>query len=408
MAKLNKVNITKEVGSLGALAASEDHISGLIANVAAAPSGLALNTSLKLTKLKDAEDKGITAAYDSTNNELLHWNISEFFRINPTGTLWIILYAEDTTPAVALADSTNTHAKKLIVDAEGKIRQLGVYINPAGYAAGDTDGLKAEARAAIAAGQTFADWTYTTNRPLHVIVEGCGLDATFGSVLDCRDAGGDYPNVSVVIAMDYEKSQAHASYNERAAVGTLLGMISRIQVMQSVGYVAECNIQDIAASKWLTPGLSNGNPMTDHEDDESTIDSLGFIFCVNHGIEGVYFQDDHTCVDEANDEHMIYFSRTKAKASRILRASYLPLVKKDEFVDPDTGFLPTSVIAAYESRGERALDTNMRGEISGRGVTVDPESDLLGAKLLEVEFEIVPKGIVGSVAGKLSLTNKLS
>jgi hypothetical protein len=113
--------VTFNVGTsgIGRRAANTDKISGLLFFNAAYPSGFSAGSPVKkVYSLADAQALGITQASASFSVEWYH--ISEFFRANPDGELWIGIYVVDNTYAV-ISDMLNK--------ASGEIRQLGIY-NP--------------------------------------------------------------------------------------------------------------------------------------------------------------------------------------------------------------------------------------------------------------------------------------
>ena len=141
MGSLKGVNIQR--GTIGAsVIQGADAITGLLAtgvaveaDVANGISGIALGQTVKLTSLTDAEAYGINEAYDSTNSLSVYRHISEFYRMFPNGTLYLMLYSGNMEAAFA-----EECAKKLIVDANGEIRILGIANTPAtgetGYSMG--------------------------------------------------------------------------------------------------------------------------------------------------------------------------------------------------------------------------------------------------------------------------------
>ena len=84
--KVNQVN-----GGLQRKSPSTDGVMLLVIAGAVAATGLAVKTALKLLTLKNAEDAGINAGYDDTNNIHAHYHIDEFFRVAPQGTLYVVL-----------------------------------------------------------------------------------------------------------------------------------------------------------------------------------------------------------------------------------------------------------------------------------------------------------------------------
>jgi len=132
---LNDVNISKTRGGLGRREPSTDMVSGLIASGVAVVGGAQLDTHYKLVEVKEAEDLGLDAAYDTANTILVYEHIKEFFRLNPDGELHIMLKAQADT-FVNLVDAIPT----LQDAADGAINQVAVAYNPS-VAVADTAAL---------------------------------------------------------------------------------------------------------------------------------------------------------------------------------------------------------------------------------------------------------------------------
>lgn len=408
MSNINGVKITKQNGDLSAGPSGNDRISGMIGGVATAPSGLAFGTVAELDRLKDAEDLGIDAAYDSDNSELLWWHIREFFRMSPEGKLWLLLVDHSVSPVNPddlFADTGVAYCKKLINSAGGEIRQLGMLLRTADLAGTYTDGLDDEIIAAIPAAQTFAEWCYTNHKPLNVIIECPDIQTPYSSLTDLRAMAAEYNKVSLVIGMDSDIADDDAAYAKRAALGTCLGMVSLRAVNEDIGWVGPGNITDANRGYFVNACLSDGTAIEDVEADWQGLDDDGYIFVLPYtGLAGYRFNSDHTACLTTNDERSISRGRTKDKAARVLRAALLPAVKSPQLVDPDTGKLTPAVIKYFEKLANSALDTEMTNqeEISGRKTTVDPDSDLLtGDQTLNVAFGVVPTGKVGEIEGTL-------
>jgi len=105
---MNGVKFIRKNGGLGRELAGEDHISGLIVygETAVAPT--------LLLSVEELAGKGIT----HTANPVLHYHISEFFRINEGAKLYV--------QSVASADGNYTEVKTLQAFAQGKLRQIAI------------------------------------------------------------------------------------------------------------------------------------------------------------------------------------------------------------------------------------------------------------------------------------------
>jgi hypothetical protein len=92
MSGLSKVTVNVGKDGLGRRAPNKDKISGLLFFSAALPSGFSsTNRVQKVLTLSDAETLGI--AEGSANFDVHWYHISEYFRMNPEGELWLGYFA---------------------------------------------------------------------------------------------------------------------------------------------------------------------------------------------------------------------------------------------------------------------------------------------------------------------------
>lgn len=408
---MGQVVITRTTGGLGRRAQTEDQYSGLVMSVKTAPSGLALGTVAELDSLKDAEDLGITAAYDTADVVLAHYHISEFFRMNPNGKLFILLGDQDTETLAVMADKANDFAKKLLrsPEADGKIRQVAIARNPAAaYTPTITDGLDADSHAAIPKAQALAAEEETLHRPVVFIIEGRSFSGTIADLDDLRSLSADAPQVCVCIGQDKDVGDVNALYAGHACVGTLLGLMSRRKVNENVGWVADGNIQSAADEAFLNPALSSNALITAYTSANfTTLDTKGYIYPKTYvGRAGVYFNDSYTCIALTDDFFSIENNRTIQKAIRLVYARLLPHVNSSVRVDPTTGKLAPSTCKYFEEEANSELkDMETDGEISGFDAWCDPDQDILSTDTLTVNIQIVPTGVARTISVPIGFSN---
>ena len=347
MGSLKGVNIQR--GTIGAsVNGDRDSIVGLLAtgvavaaDVANGISGIALGQTVKLTSLTDAEAYGINEAYDSTNSLSVYRHVSEFYRICPNGTLYLMLYSGNMEAAFA-----EEYAKKLIVDANGEIRILGIANTPTEEATEYLNGFPEDVFGSIQLGQQLYDWAFSTFRPCQVILEGRDFNvANAASALDLRnitinDQVLEAFKVSVCIAQDWKFADELDSIRKKMAdLGTMLGSIAKKAVNENIGEVKGGNLVDVTNNKWLVAGLSNHQTVAGWDSQLEALDSKGYVFAISYtGIAGYYWNNDHTCTPIKKDkegyfnEYTISYGRTHDKAVRDLRTCLLPKVKSTQQV----------------------------------------------------------------------------
>lgn len=368
---------------------------------------VALDTNFTFLSTLDAEDAGITAEYDAEHSVLVHYHIAEFFRMNPSGELWVRLATQTAVEIDDLVDLNNAHARKLLDDAEGRIRQIGIAWNPTDpdtftYTYTTYSGsLPDVVLDAIYKAQALVDDQYAKKKPVQVILEGKGLDIS-GTITDLRDkaAAGEpvfnAPNVSVVVGSD----PAITGYGSTAALGTAMGTISAAAVSQNIGELQSFNLTDAAASRFTDAQLSDGTAFADLTDTQkNTLNDRGYIFVTRLiGFDGHYWNDSPTCVELADDLAYIEANRTLDKAVRQVRLALLPQLKSRVPVDGTTGQIAREIVNSFEGICRTALDQMQSdGDISARDVYIDPAQNILTTGKIEVKISIVPVGIARTI-----------
>lgn len=423
---LKGVNIQR--GAIGAAVnKNADSIVGLLAtgvavaaNEGSGISGIELGQTVKLTSLADAQAYGLDEAYDTTHSLSVYRHISEFFRMYPEGTIYLMLYAGNMEEAFL-----EKYAKKLIIDALGEIRVLGIANTPSTLSGTEyIDGLPADIHSSIQLAQQLYEWAYSTFRPCQICLEGRDFHASnAASALDLRNIliSGQVLEafkVSVCIAQDWKFADGLDAVRQKMAdLGTMLGSIARKAVNENIGEVRGGNLVDTTNNKWLIAGLSNHQTIAGWDSQLESLDAKGYIFAISYtGTSGYYWNNDHTCTPIKKDadgyfnEYTISYGRAHDKAVRDLRTCLLPEVKSTQPVDSTTGKLPQAMVTYYERLADDAVFNKMAAEglITAGKTTVDPESNLLiSPRELHVSFVIVPTGQIDEIKGFINLKTSI-
>ncbi len=413
-------------GTVGAnTSQSEDNICGLIVNApAVAPaskaSGVVLGTVYPLTKLKDAEAMGITALYDSTNHVRVHRHIAEFYRMAGEGTKLFLVVSDDMD---GINDMIDTHFQPLIIASKGAISLVAIAYNPpTDYVATYVDGLESIVREAIAKAQAMHEWSWDTDRPVNIFLEGRGLHATGALALNLRNIMDGAAllaatHVTLCVGQDWDYAETQNAVGKQFAdVGTLMGTKAAISVNRNVGEVETLDISSATKSRWLTAGLSDHKTIAEVDADLSDYDGKGYVFGLSYtGITGIRWNSDHVCAPATVDDDgymsisTIGHGAVINKAARLLRKKLLPKLKSTVTVDSSTGYLPVGMIKYFEGLGDQAfVNMTSAGEISDGATIVDPLSQLLtGDKQLNVSFAVVPTASIGTIKGVINLKTKI-
>lgn len=432
MSTLNDVVITKLSGGLGRRNPEQDMVSGLLFD-GVTTAKLAIDKVERLASLEDAEALGITADYD-VNGQSAYYQIQQFFRMNPSGDLYIMKTTAATYKAIA------GKAKDMQEKANGNIRQMAIIFSGAT--------TFADTQEAVNAAQTQAGLSYKDYMPFEVILEGKGFDVDNAPSLAELNA----ENVSVVIAMDVEKAfeqklfdydssdlytlapneelvpianfpgrynvkdanglkqgdgdifrvVARDSYKNTAAVGLALGAISKAKVSENIAWIEKFNLTGEGFAK---AGFVGGEEIKTLGT-LSELNEKRYIFARTHtGLAGVYFNDSSTCTTGTSDFAYVENNRTINKATRLLRTALLPKLASPVLVDID-GKLPQSVSKSFEGLCRSALEGMVANqEVSDFDVYVDPKQNILATSELKVKAEITPIGTARKIMVDLGFKN---
>ncbi len=413
------VIITKETPSVVAVI-GDLRVSGLIANAIAVAGKFDLNTVYVVNSIADAEETlGIDAAYDIANEVVLHHHISEFYHevgLDSNVSLYIMGTAQGTS-LEDMVDPAGAIGKKFINDTEGKCFQVSVALNPDGdYVPVLLDGMDTDVWNAIPKAQALVDWAFAKMYPTRIILEGRSHTPNAAAAGDLRAIQDvKAPNVHVVTAQDWDYAEKVALFNTYAAVGTKLGTMASADVHVNTGWVENFNLTDAGAGRWLKAGFSNHTDVLAAQDDWELLDQKGYIFTQKYPrVDGFRWNNDHSCtpievdVEGNMNEAYVRFGRTMDKAVLSVFGALIGRVKSPQPVDPSTGKLPLAVVVDFKTRGERQIDQDMTGELSGREVIVDKNSNLLPpSETLEMAVKCVPFGSAQSIKVKVGLVRNL-
>ena len=424
MAIKNRFKLTRQKPGANASGLLTRH-SGLIVNGVAVAGKLVVGTCYTITSPDMLAALGITPAYDSANKCLVHYHISEFYRGAIPGTeLYFMLVPLTITPDTVLEDLTGIYAKKLLLYANGVIRNLAIAYNPdvdgVGFVESLVDGFSAKVRLAIPAGKILRVWADERNMDIAILLEGRKYGDSSAAAVSLRNIiiAGDvqsYEGIAVVIGQDYAFADALVwpSGKFHAAVGTALGTLAGIAMEQDMGEVETLNITDAVLGKFVTSGLSSHKTLLESETQLDNLDDKGYLFPIKYvNISGHRWNGDHACapviIDDQGvmNEFKLSYTRTMNECKRSLYDKLVPKVRTTHQVDATTGKLPLAKIKHFEALGDEAM-AKLSG-VSGAKTTVDPNSDLFTPpQQLDVTFQVVPFGTIGTINGLIALKTSL-
>ncbi|MFK5855378.1 MAG: DUF2586 family protein [Bacteroidota bacterium] len=398
------VNLTN--GNLGREVASKDGVAALIGSGVAVVDKFALGDILgPYYKPEDANADGIDAAYDSTNKVLVYQHITDFYSTAGNGSPLYVMVAINTVTMEDMVDKTKTHAAKLIEQLVGELRLVIITRVPdAAYVGTVLKGLDDDAIAAAVKAQELALESFTKFRPVSFLIEGRDYQGDSGAIQDLRDeaTGPNANRVGIVISSHPDVSAAQAEYAKYANVAMVAGRLAAIPVQRDPGRVRD------GALPFSKMGLSNNTSIDEaSETDLVALHDKGYIIAWQHvGKAGYYINMGHAACKIEDDYSYLSRGRTIDKAARLIRLVYLEDLLDEIEVD-DAGKLGVEIVKNFQARGESIVAINMltKKEISGVGVYVNPDQNILSTDKMEVELKITPMGIAKEIVVNLGFTN---
>lgn len=313
--------------------------------------------------------------------DILYYHVSEFFRVQPKGKLYIGVYAT--------ADATTFASVTLMQNfAQGEIKQLGIYQKTTAFATSQVTTL-----------QAVLDALETNHKTISSVI----YQADFSAVTDLTTLANlkllSAKNVTVSIGQDGDNNGFKlwkATNKSIGCMGTTLGAVALAKVNESIRWIAKFNM---AAAEYDTLAFANGTLYTTVADGSITnLDSFGYNFLKKEiGLVGSYFSRPNTCIAATSDYTFIYNNRVIDKAIRGLRAFLLPQLASPLVVNAD-GTLSEDTIGFFNSLCDRALEIMQRDfELSAFSVTIDPSQDVLTDNELTIAVKLVPVGVADTI-----------
>jgi hypothetical protein len=311
----------------------------------------------------------------------IHYHVSEYFRANPTGNLWVMITTDDSTVNDYEEITTLQNA------AQGKIRQVGVF---------ETINF---ATANLTKIQTVLDVNTGNNKPLEAIYQ-----ANFSNVADLSTltdlASLTNPNVSVTIGQDGAADGAFLYKSTAKSVGCmglLLGAVSSAVVSESVAWPAKFQM---ASGEMDTLAFANGALYNNQSDNLiSNIDSKRYVFLRKFvGLGGSYFNNDYTANLATSDYTRIRLNRTIHKAARNVRGAMLPNLSSPLKFNSD-GTLSVLTINYFKNVCNTALGFMVSAsEISQYNTIIDASQNVLSTNELNITIQIIPIGAAETIS----------
>ncbi len=376
---LPNVDIIRSDGNITRSPATEDGISGLVEY------GTHGAGQYKIFQTSDAlEFCSLTSS--------LYFHISEYFRFS-TFPLYV-----QTVNSVPSTFSELVDLKNFSV---GEIRNMGILNLRSTYTSSQITAL-----------QTVGVQCDTEYAPLYSIVLSSNLNSTTGltDLVTLKTLASN--KVSFNIAEDLTPGSPSAAVRTLlgwcGSVGTQLGVLSLSTPGQNIAWVQNFNLVGAYLS---VPGFITGDKLSAISKTQlDTLHGYHYTFFRRFvgGSQGVYFNFDWTCADEAiTDFSEIRFNAVYSKAFRNLRTVLIPTVNSNLVLD-DTGSMTLGTIIYFKTIGEGALQQMLvNQEISAFSIDIDPAQKPLTDNTVHIVARIIPTGCASYIEVTLGFDRTL-
>lgn len=385
------LTIVRQNGNVPKSQNGQDHVSGFVAYLLEAdiPATFKTEPVQAVSTIDKAEELGITADATAWSVKMLHYQLEEVFRINPSITLYMGLFSKPES-------MTFQELKTVQNYAEGAIRQMAIWNGDTAPTADNIVKLEA-----------VADSLDTENAPLSTLY--APLVSNYKNLPS--NLATNNPRVSVVIAQagsgtgaELYKSKDNKTKATVSAIGVALGTLSKAAVHQCIAWVKNF------PSGISMPALGDGTLVRTIDKGElEKLDANRYLFLNNVvGVAGSYWNDSHTMDSPTSDYAAIESVRTMDKAVRGIRTYLTPELGGNVYIDPDTGKLQSYTVSHLETTANIPLEEMEKaGELSGYKAEIDAEQDVLSTSTIEVAIKNVPVGVVRKFKVKIGFVKSL-
>ena len=387
-----KVKVNVGNGNLNQTTQTADGVVGLVITGATITGAnkVTVGNSYQLFSLADAETLGIA---EDNSNAFAWQQLRDFYSEAKTGAeLWIML-VPGTVTLEQMADTTKSHAQKLITDSKGAIRTLGIAKKSTGTVTAK-DGLDEDVQKAITTAQNLGEQAAANNRPLRIIIDGKDFTGTASDLANYRE--GSSNRVAILIG--------NIDGSKNSCLGLLLGRKASNPVQRNPGRVKDGFIAEGEAY------FTDGSSVESLEGAWESIHDKGYIFLRSYiGRGGYFFNDAPTLTTLGDDYNDLPKGWVIDKVHRLAYATFLDEILEEIPISED-GQVHPALIKNWESRIETVINQLMtaNGEISGVDAYIDPMQKVLVTNELKVHLDILPVGYAKSIPINLGFTAQLN
>ena len=324
------------------------------------------------------------------DNSALHYTVSEFFRMQPKGLLWIGIYDES-------GGLDGQDIQDIQTEADGEIRQMAVLLKTS-FDTADM-GIIQTAVEALQVLYQYCNALYGADQ----------LSDTLSASVNLRAL--TYDRVSAICGQDgAAEGWRLVDVLDRSvpAIGTALGSVAFGSVSENIGWVSKF---DLSGAEMEVLSFTTGDLLKTVS--QTTLDLLenrGWVFGKKYiGKGGSYWNDSPTAITETSDYAYIENGRTIDKAIRGVNVALTNFINAPLFVDASTGRLTELTISTFRNAAQIPLEQMLVDlDLSGFEVIIDAEQDVLTTSKIEITIRLVPVGVARTIVVNIGYTVSLS
>lgn len=385
---LPKIKFLIATTGLSLAAANIEKIPGLVISGQTVAGKIAIGESRQFFSLTAAEAAGITEA----ENPFAYKQVKAFYNYAGTNAeLWVMLVS-DATSMESMADMGQQYAAKLLSDAGGRVRVLGIIKKSLGTEA-TANGLDADVDKAAIKAQQLADEFANKYFPVRVLISA---NTFTGKAQDLKDyKTTKYNRVALLLG--------NTDGSKEAAVGLALARLASIPVQRKLHRVIDGPVENLQAY------FTNGEKTESLTSAWDAIADKNYIFFRNFaGKAGFFFSTDAT-LTSANDDFKTLSNGFVMDKAVIL--AYNILVEKlgDEVPMTEDGKIHPAIIKSWQNAVESNINSlmTMNGELSNCQVYIDESQDVTRTGEMVVEVRLQPVGYAEMITVKIGFTTKI-
>jgi len=385
---LPKITFNIAKNGLGLVGDGVQKVPGLLLSGASVADKVTIGSSYQIFSLAAAIDLGIT----EESNPFAYKHIKDFYNEAGEGAeLWFMIVSDATTYD-QMADVNENLAKKLIADASGKIRVLGLLKKSNGVVVAE-EGLDPDVKAGVIKAQTLALYYAEKYMPYRVLLSGNNFSGIAADLFDYETA--EYDRVNMLLASSDGAAEA--------SIGVELGRIARIPTQRSIARVKDGSVLPLKAF------FTNGGTVESLVDFWDLIHDKGYTFFRSFpGRSGYFFTDDKTLSSSQNDFNSLARGLMMDEAILIANDT-LTEELSDEVPVTDEGTIHPAIIKSYQGNIENQINALMVqvGKLQGVQVIIDENQSILTNNKFLVKLLLQPVGYAKQIEVNIGFTTNI-